>query len=176
MTSPSCDCAYSVIPTVALSPSFRTPSWLSANRMPLRSGIASPFSLFRVRPLVEGQRNHLGRGCCAANVDAKTRTRLGERRRDIGHPDVVAKRERNVPGGHGTSPLAVADDGVAMTRDAAIQHLEPHQPPRDACLAGTASRVAPDESLIEGHRPFQPRCERIVAGIHVVAVQAHPRL
>src|ERR1700737_985088 len=107
MTSPSCDWAYSVIPTVAVSPSFRTHSWLSANRKPLRSGIASPFCSFRVRPLVEGQGNHLRRGCGTTNVDAQTGARLGEGGWHVGHPDVVAEREGDVARGHDTDPLGI---------------------------------------------------------------------
>src|ERR1700694_4683279 len=107
MTSPSCDWAYSLIPTVAVSPSLRTHSWLSAKRIPLRSGIASPFSSFWVRPLIEGQRNHLRRGCRAANVDAQTGARLGQRRWQVRHPDVVAKGEGEVAPGAGADPLAL---------------------------------------------------------------------
>src|SRR3989442_15216840 len=107
MTSPSCDWAYSLMPTVAVSPSFFTHSWVSANRIPLTSGIVPPFPSFRMRPLVEGQRNHLCRSGRAANIDTKTGRGLGKGRRHVGHPDVVAKRERDVSRGHGTDLLAV---------------------------------------------------------------------
>src|SRR5438270_1189092 len=98
MTSPSCDWAYSLIPTVAVSPSCLTHSWVSANRSPITSGIASPFLSFRMSPLVERQRNHLRRRACATNVDAETRAGLGQRRRQVGHADVVAEGEGDVAG------------------------------------------------------------------------------
>src|SRR5260370_22340605 len=126
MTSPSCDCAYSVMPTVAVSPSFLTHSWVSANRIPLRSAISSPFPLFRMRPLVEGQRNHLRPGGCAPNVDAKMGPRLRQGRRHVGHPDVVAEGEGDIPRGHGTDPLAVGLDHVAVAGDTALPPLRTH--------------------------------------------------
>src|SRR5690349_19779369 len=113
MTSPSCDWAYSVIPTVAVSPSFFAHSCVSANRIPLRSGIPTPFPSFRMRPLVKGQGDDLGRGGRAANVHTETSARLGQCQRHVGHPDVVAKGERNVSRTHGPHPLAIVDDGVA---------------------------------------------------------------
>src|SRR3979409_204607 len=101
MTSPSCDWAYSVMPTLAVSPSFFTHSWVSANRIPLRSGIVTPFPSFRMRPPIERQRNHFRRSGCATDIHAKTCPRRGEGRRHVGHPDVVAEREGHVAGGHG---------------------------------------------------------------------------
>src|SRR5260370_36636667 len=113
MTSPSCDWAYWLMPTVAASPSCFTPSWVSANCIPLRSAIVTPFPSFRMRPLVEGQRNYLRRGGRAANVHAKTGPRFGQGRRHIGHPDVVAKREGDVAQGHVADPVTVFDDRAA---------------------------------------------------------------
>src|ERR1700680_1745955 len=93
MTSPSCDWAYSLIPTVAVSPSFCTHSWVSANRIPLRSAIPPPFPSFRMRPLVERQWDNLGRGGHATHLHAKTGSRLGQRRWHVPHSAVVAKAE-----------------------------------------------------------------------------------
>src|SRR6267378_4264117 len=131
MTSPSCDCAYLLMPTVAVSPSCFTHSWVSANRIPLTSGIVTPFPSFRMRPLVEGQRNHLCRRGGAANLDAQTGSGLRQVRRHVGHPDVVAKRERDVSRGHATNAYATVDNGVAVTGNAPIQHLEPNQDPAE---------------------------------------------
>src|SRR6266852_4531737 len=175
MTSPSCDCAYSLIPTVAVSPSFLTHSWVSANRMLLRSAIPTPFPSFRMRPLVKRQLNDLGRGGRATNVHAKMRPRLGQGRWHVGHPDVVAKGEGDVSRGHGTDPLAVADEAVAVTRNAAVQHPEAHQYPGQPLLAGSNDGVATDKVLVEIERPIQPCFERIRVGVHIVAVEAHPR-
>src|SRR6267143_6269605 len=127
MPSPSCDWAYSLMPTVAVSPSFFTHSWDSANRSPLRSGIVTPFPSFRMRPLVEGQRNHLRRCGGATNIHAKTGARLRQRRRHVRHSDVVAKREGDVARCHGADPLTIVDDRVAMSWNTAVQHFEPDE-------------------------------------------------
>src|SRR4029077_12032583 len=175
MTSPSCDWAYSLIPTVAVSPSFLTHSWVSANRIPLRSAIPTPFPSFRMRPLVEGQRDDLGRGRRTTNVHAQTGPRLGQRRWHVGHPNVVAKGEGDVSRRYRADRLAIADDAVAVTGDAAVQHLETHQQPRESLLAGPQDRATADEVLVEVEGPIQPGLERIRVGIHVIAVEAHPR-
>src|SRR4030081_2149432 len=174
MTSPSCDWAYSLIPTVAVSPSFLTHSCVSANRIPLRSAIPTPFPSFRMRPLVEGQRDNLGRGGRATNVHAKTGARLRQRRWHVGHPDVVAKREGDVSRGHDAGLPAIADDAIAVTGDAAVQHLEAHQHPRESPLARTDDGVTADEVLVEVEGPIQPCLERIGVRIDIVAVEAHP--
>src|SRR2546425_6864179 len=173
MTSPSCDWAYSLIPTVAVSPSRLTHSWVSANRIPLRSGIASPFVSFRMSPLVEGQRNPLGRRGRAANVDANTRAGLGQGRRQVGHPDVVAEGKGDVAGRHTPDALAILDGGIAVTGDTAIQHLEADQQPREPLLAGANDGITPDEVLVEAQRPVEPRFERIGMRVHIVAVETH---
>src|ERR1700686_3396706 len=164
MTSPSCDWAYWEMPTVAESPSLRTHSWVSANRMPLRSAIVSPFPSFRMRPLVERQRNHLRRSGGAANVDAETGPGLREAGRHVGHANVVAKREGNVARGHGADPLVAVDDRVAMTRNAAIEHLEADENAAEPPFAGLHDGVAPNEVLVQAERPIQSRLERIGAG------------
>src|SRR4029077_822681 len=158
------------MPTVAVSPSLRTHSWVSANRIPLRSAIVSPFPSFRMRPLVEGQRNHLRRSGGAANVDAETGPGLGEVRRHVGHPDVVAEREGDVARGHGADPLVVVDDRVAMARNAAIVHLEADEDPAEPTLPGLHDGVATDEVLVEAEGPIQSGFKRIGAGVDVVAV------
>src|ERR1700732_2608205 len=175
MTSPSCDCAYSLIPTVAVSPAFLTHSWVSANRVPLRSAIPTPFPSFRMRPLVEGQRNNFGRGSRATNLHAKACPRLGQRRWHVGHPDVVAKGEGDVSRSHRADLLAIADHVVAVTGDAAVEHLEAHEPPRESLLLGPHDGVTADEVLVEVEGPIQSCLERIGVGIHVVAVEAHSR-
>src|SRR5438128_570452 len=175
MTSPSCDWAYPLIPTVAESPSFFTHSWVSANRSPLRSGIVTPFPSFRMRPLVEGQRNHLRRGSGAANVHAKAGPRLGQGRRHVRHPDVVAKCEGDVARGHRADPPAVVDDRIAVTGNAAVEHFETHKDPAESVLAVLHEGVAADEVLVEAESPIQARLERIGAGIDVVAMKAHAR-
>src|ERR1700737_1756525 len=161
------------MPPVAESPSFFTPSWLSENRIPLMSAMATPFPSFRMRPLVEGQRNHLRRSGCATNVNAKPRPRLGQGRRHIGHPDVVAKREGDVARGYGANPLAILDDRVAVTRNTAIEHFEPRKDPADAPLASLHDGVAADEVFVEAECPLQARLERIRAGVDVAAMEAH---
>src|ERR1700682_3444048 len=175
MTSPSCDCAYSEMPTVAVSPSLRTHSWDSANRIPPRSGIVTPFPSFRMRPLVKGQRNHFRRSGCATYLHAKTGPGLGQNRRHVGHPDVVAKRKGDVARGDGAHPLAVFNDRVAVTRDASIQHFEAHQDAAQPPLASLHDSVAADEAFAQTERPAQTRLERIRRGVDVVAVETHPR-
>src|SRR5437870_10516467 len=96
MTSPNCDCAYSLMPTVALSPSVLTHSWLWLNRIPLRSGMASPFVSFRMGPLVERERDHLGRHRRPTDIHANPCARISQGRRHVGHRDVVAEREGDV--------------------------------------------------------------------------------
>src|ERR1700674_1425752 len=176
MTSPSCDWAYSLIPTVAVSPTFLTHSWVSANRIPLRSAIPTPCPSFRMRPLVERHWDNLGRGGDATHLHAKTGSGLGQRRWHVRHPDVVTKGEGDVSRRHGPDLLAIADHAVAVTGDAAVQHLETHQPPRESLLAGLQDGVTPHEILVEVEGPIQPCLERIGVGIHVVAVEAHARL
>src|SRR5713101_1109926 len=161
MTSPSCDWAYSLIPTVAVSPSRLTHSWVCANRMPLRSGIASPFVSFGMSPLVEGQRNHLGRCGRATHIDAKTRARLGQGRGQVGHPDVVAEGEGDVAGRHTPDALAIVHRGVAVTGNAPIEHFEADQQPREPVLVGANDGITSDEVLVEAQRPVEARFERI---------------
>src|ERR1700675_1780831 len=173
MTSPSCDCAYWLMPTVALSPSFFTHSWVSANRVPLRSAIVTPFPSFRMRPLVEGQRHHLGRGGGATNVHAKTGPGRGQRRWDIRHPDVVAEGEGDVARRYRADPLAVVDHHVAMPGNTAIERLEPDQDPVEPAVPGLHDGVAADEVLVEVEGPIEAGLERIRAGVDVVAVEAH---
>src|SRR2546421_2223816 len=107
-----------------MSASFLAHSWVSAKRIPLRSAIATPFPSFRMRPLIKGQRDDLGRRGATANLHAKSSPGLGHGRRHVGHPDVVAEREGNVSRGHRPDPLAIVDDVVAMTGNVAVQHLE----------------------------------------------------
>src|SRR6202022_5093634 len=173
MTSPSCDWAYSLIPTVAVSPPFLTHSWASANRIPHRSAIPTPFPSFRMRPLVKGQLDDLGGGGRATNVHTKLGPRLGQGRRHVSHPNVVAEGERNVARTHRTDPLAIVDDGVAVPGNAAGQHFESHEHPGEPTLAGLDDSVAADEVLVEGESPIQPGFERIGVAVHVVAVEAH---
>src|ERR1700693_3733320 len=176
MTSPSCDWAYSLMPTVAVSPSFFTHSWVSANRIPLRSAIVTPFPSFRMRPLVEGQRHHLGRGDGATNVHAKTGPGRGQRRRDVRHPDVVAKGKRDVARRYRADPLAIVDHDVAMTGNTTIEHLETDQDPAEPTISGLHDGVAADEVLVKAEGPIEACLERIRAGGDGVAVQGHPRL
>src|SRR5437868_12479521 len=173
MTSPSCDCAYSLIPTVAISPSFFTHSWVSANRIALTSGIVTPFPSFRMRPLVEGQCNHLSRCGRAAHLDAKTGPGRRQGRRHVGHPDVVAKRKGDVSRGHRTDLLAVFDNRVAVTGNAPIEHFEAHQDTAEPPLARLHDGVAADEVLIEAECPLETSLERVRAGVDVVAMKTH---
>src|SRR3981081_1391045 len=175
MTSPSCDWAYSVIPTVAVSPSVLTHSWVSANRIPLRSGILSPFSSFRMRPVVKGQRNDFRRSGGAPNVHAKTRPGLSQGRRHVRHPDVVAKREGDVARGHGAHPFAAFYDRVPMPRDTPIERFEAHEHPAETVLAGLHDRVAAHKVLVQTEGPVQTGLERIRGDVDVVAVEAHSR-
>src|SRR3989442_8132427 len=171
MTSPSCDCAYSVMPTVALSPSLLTHSWLWLNRTPLRSGMASPFVSFRTGPLVKRRRDDLGRRRRPANVDSEPGTDCCESRRHVGHRDVVAKREGDVARGHHTDSLRAVHHRVAVPGNAAIQDAKADQDPGETLLAGAENRVPADEVLVHAERPIEPRLERIGVGIHVVAVE-----
>src|SRR4029077_13523400 len=115
------------MPTVALSPSVFTHSWVSAKRVPLRSAIVTPFPSFRMRPLVERQRHHLGRGGGATNVHAKTGPGRGQRRRHVGQPDVVAQGEGDVARRYRADRLPIIDHHVAMTGNTPIEHLETDQ-------------------------------------------------
>src|SRR6202035_3885780 len=164
MTSPSCDWAYWLMPTVALSPSFFTHSWVSANRIPLRSAIVTPFPSFRMRPLVEGQRHHLGRGGGATNVHAETGTGRGQRRWDVRHPDVVAEGEGDVARRYRADPLAIVDDDVAMSGNTPIEHLETDQDPAEPVVSGLHDGVAADEVLVEAEGPIEVRLRRIRVG------------
>src|ERR1700730_12931536 len=79
ITSPSSDCAWSLMPTVAVPPSTCTHSWLSEKRYWLRSGTHSPpFGSF-----VERQRHHLRRrrGSAYVNGDIVLTTEVGAHRR-----------------------------------------------------------------------------------------------
>src|ERR1700694_1165408 len=175
MTSPSCDWAYWLMPTVAVSPSCFTHSWVSANRIPLRSGIVTPFPSFRMRPLVERQRNHFRRSGCATHVHVNTGPQLGQSRRHVSHPDVVAEREGDVARGHGPNRPAVFDDRVAVTGNTAIQHFEAHEVSAEPPLASLHDGVAADEVLVEAECPIQARLEWIRAVVDVVAMETHPR-
>src|SRR5438552_18547783 len=110
MTSPNCACAYSLMPTVAASPSRFTHSWLWLNRIALRSGMASPFVSLPTRPLVKRQRDDLGGSSRPAAIDTEPRTEGCECRRQASHRDVVAEREGDVARGpHPHPPRAVHD-------------------------------------------------------------------
>src|ERR1700730_16129010 len=174
MTSPSCDWAYWLMPTVAVSPSCFTHSWVSPNRIPPRSGIVTPFPSFRMRPLVERQRNHFRRSGCATHVHANTGPRLGQGRRHVGHPDVVAKREGDIARGHGPYRPTVFDDRIAVTGNIAIEHFEAHEVSAEPPLASLHDGVAADEVLVEAECPIQARLEWIRAGVDVIAMEAHP--
>src|SRR5205823_4486891 len=167
--------AYSLIPTVAVAPSCLTHSWVSAKRMPLRSGIPTPFPSLRMRPLVKRQRDDLGRRGRAANVHAKTGARLGHGRWHVGHPDVVAKGEGDVSRRHRPDPPTIANDAVAVAWNAAVQHLEANQLPGEAPLARRDDGVAADEILLEVERPIEPGLKGTRVSVHVIAVEAHPR-
>src|SRR2546421_10704926 len=155
--------------------SWLTYSWVSAKRMPLRSGIPTPFRSLRMRPLVKRQRDDLGRRGRATNVHAETGPRLGHGRWHVGHPDVVAKGEGDVSRRHRPDPPTIADDAVAVAWNAAVQHLEANQLPREAPLARRHDGVAADEILLEIERPIEPCLKRIRLRVHVITVEAHPR-
>src|SRR5437868_5885618 len=173
MTSPNWDWAYSVIPTVAVSPSCLTHSWLSLNRIWLSSGIASPFLSFGTWSLVEREGNHLGRRRAPADLDSEPGSRLGQRGWDVGHPDVVPEREGDVARGHNSHRLTVAQHGIAMTRNIAIEHLQSHELPVEASLLCPRDGVPADEILVKAQRPFQSCLEGIGLVIHVVPVKPH---
>src|SRR2546422_1458581 len=175
MTSPNWDWAYSVIPIVAVSPSCLTHSWLSLNRIPLTSGIASPFLSFGMRPLVKGEGNHFRRCRAPADVDLEPRLRFRKRRRHIGHRDVVAERERNVSRADHPKRSPVVQHTIAMTRNTSIEHLQTHQPPAETALARPHDGVPTDEILVKAQRPLQTCFERIGLVIHVVPVEPHSR-
>src|ERR1700730_3819507 len=163
------------MPTVALSPSFFTHSWVSANRVSLRSAIVTPFPAFRMRPLVEGQRHHLCRRGGATNVHAKTGPGRGQRRRHVGHPDVVAKGEADVARRYRADRLSIVDHDVAMTGNTAIERFETDQDSAEPVVSGLHDGVAADEVFVEAEGPIEAGLERIRAGVDVVAVQSHPR-
>src|SRR6266550_6959348 len=170
MTSPSWDWAYSVIPTVAVSPSCLTHSWLSLNRIPLTSGMASPCLSFRMRPFVKGEGNYFRRRRAPANVDVEPRLWFIQGRRDIGHGDVVAEREGDVSGADHAHRSPIPRHTVAMTRNISIEHLQRHQFPVETTLARPHDGVPADEVLVKAQRPVQACFERIGLVIHVVPV------
>src|SRR5207237_6709848 len=129
MTSPNCDCAYSLMPTVAASPSRLTHSWLWLNRIPLRSGMASPFVSLRTRPLVKRQRDDLGGRHRPTDVDTEPRSDGCESRRQVGHRDVVAEREGDVARGHHPDPLRAVHDRVAVAGNTPVNHANARQEP-----------------------------------------------
>src|SRR5262245_6687130 len=71
--SPSCSCAWSVIPTVATSPSIRSHSWSSVNfniAIDLRGSISVAFVAMRdERQITDLQRNEIGRASCRERVE-----------------------------------------------------------------------------------------------------------
>src|SRR2546429_6783243 len=81
--------------TVAVSPSVLTHSWVCAKRNPVSSAIPTPFPSFRMRPLVKGQWDNLGRRRSAANVYTEAGPPLSHRRLRVRHPDGVAKGGSN---------------------------------------------------------------------------------
>src|SRR6266571_5508488 len=173
MTSPSWDWAYSVIPTVAVSPSCLTHSWLSLNRIPLSSGIASPFLSFGMRPLVKGEGNHFRRRRAPADVDLEPRLWFRHGRRHIGHRDVVAEREGDVARADRAKRSPVAQHTIAVTRNTSIEHLQTHQPPVETTLARPHDGVPADEIPVKAQRPLQACFERIGLVIHVIPVEPH---
>src|SRR3989441_7138299 len=175
MTSPSWDWAYSVIPTIAVSPSHLTHSWLSLNRIPLTSGIASPFLSFGMRSLVKGEGYHLRRRRASADVDFEPRLWFRKRRRHIGHRDVVAEREGDVPRADHPKRSPIPQHTIAMTRNISIEHLQTRQPPVEPSLARPHDGVPADEILVKAQRPLQACFERIGLVIHVVPVEPHAR-
>src|SRR2546426_1417387 len=175
MTSPSWDWAYSVIPMVAVSPACLTHSWLSLNRIPLTSGIASPFLSFGMRSLVKGERNHFRRRRAPADIDLEPRLWFRQRRRHVGHRDVVAEREGDVSRADHPKGSPVAQHPIAMTRNASIEHLQTDQPPVETALARPHDGVPADEILVKAQRPLQTCFERIGLVIHVVPVEPHSR-
>src|SRR5438552_1629379 len=159
MTSPSWDWAYSVIPTIAVSPSRLTHSWLSLNRIPLRSGMASPLVSFGMSAFVKGEGNHFRRRSPPADVDVEPRLWLRQRRKHIGHRDVVAEREGDVSRADHPNRLPIPQHPIAMPRNISIEHLQTHQPPVETPLARLYDGVPTDEVLVEAQRPLQPDVE-----------------
>src|ERR1700680_619599 len=157
MTSPSCDWAYSLMPTVAVSPSFLTHSWVSAYRVPLGSGIATPFPSFRIRPLVKGQWDRLSRGRRASHLDAEPGPGRGQCRWHVGHRDVVPEGEGDVTRADRTHAPTVVEERVPVPRNVPIQHPQPDQNPLEPPLSCPEHGVAPDEIFIEAERPIEPR-------------------
>src|SRR2546430_12503212 len=123
MTSPNWDWAYSVIPTVAVSPAVLTHSWVCAKRNPISSAIPTPFPSFRMRPLVKGQWDNLGRRGCAANVYTEAGPRPGHLGGQVGPTAAVAKGERNVSRWHRSLLLAPACPAVAPAGGAVVPLL-----------------------------------------------------
>src|SRR2546425_2803700 len=175
MTSPSWDWAYSVIPTIAVSPSPLTHSWLSLNRIPLRSGIASPLLSFGMRALVKGEGNHFRRRSPPADADVEPRLWFRKRGRHIGHRDVVAEREGDVSRADHPNRLPVLQHRIAMPRNISIEHLQTHQPPVETMLARPHDGVPTDKVLVKAQRPLQTGFERIGPVVHVVPVKPHSR-
>src|SRR4051794_18724073 len=105
-TSPSCSCAYQVMPIVAMSPSIRAQS---CSAWYLRSdGYEASAKVLLLA--VEGLLADLGGPGLAANVDLEGGAGLGLVRRQVGHadPDVEARAER------AGRDHAAAGDGVAL--------------------------------------------------------------
>src|SRR5438132_7174291 len=175
MTSPNCDCAYSLMPTVAASPSRLTHSWLWLNRIALRSGMASPFVSLRTRPLVKRQRDDLGGRHRPTDVDTEPRSDGCESRRQVGHRDVVAEGEGDVARGHHPHPLRAVHDRVAVAGNTPVEHAKAGQDPGETLLAGAENRVPADEVIVQAECPIESRLERIGVGIHVIAIEPESR-
>src|SRR5207253_9095293 len=175
MTSPNCDCAYSLMPTVAASPSRLFHSWLWLNRRPHSSGMASPFVSLRTRPLVKRQLDDLGGRHRPADVDTETRTECCESRRQVGHRDVVAEGEGDVARGHHPDPLRGVHDRVAVAGNTPVEHAKAGQDPGETLLAGAENRVPADEVIVQAECPIESCLERIGVGIHVIAVEPDSR-
>src|SRR6185436_1533770 len=127
------------MPISAVSPLIRIHSW---SFVYFRSGGYA----MALRPLVEREWDDACGGGAAADVDGEVSPRCGQFRRHVRHADRLLQKRRLRPAGHNANPLVAGDHRVAVTGDAAIDHLEPDQLARHALVFLLAQPLFADES------------------------------
>src|SRR6185436_19202488 len=165
------------MPTVPRSPSTLIHSWSLVYLSPAGYAISSPGRRSSgTRPLVKGHRHDLRTSATAANVHVKFCPNRGVSARQVRHADRLLQIRRLRAARHHAHPGVAEIRVVSLPGDAAIDHLEAHEFPRNTFGFLLAQRLGADEiGLLPADDPSEIGLERGRRLIDVVAMEPHRR-
>src|ERR1700722_5296521 len=120
--------------------------------------------------IVERPQHNMSRGQPSIALYPNLGTRNGQSGRDPGQADRVPERRASLGAGHPADRQSPVDDGIAFSRNDAVEHLETDQPlPERLFLRSQQRRAADEVFLVELDGPPHVGLERIRERVRIVA-------